>query len=166
MGKQVVVASPKLLHYGNKGEVYMGQVLELEGLPNDHKLLAPHIAYLRELEPNEVKEVDRCVCGRDFITLRFKQDHMRKLDHEMIDLDAPVGHQRQRGPNGRFLPISEDGGQEPPLELEGSPVAPKPGVNAPLGPEKGMMGGKVVSDGRGGAKEVFRIGGGAPVGIQ
>ena len=161
MGKTVYVNDPKVVTYGKIGEVFHGQIIELQGLKNDDLMLAPHIAYFKIIEEEQKRDIEECLCGRRFINGHFKQLHMREMPHDKIDLDANLRQDRPRGPNGRFQPVNPEGEGRLPLESVGAPTAPHPSADAPVAGEHGS---KAVREGPG-TKEVFRIGGGPPKGL-
>lgn len=157
MTTRVWVSSNKVVSYGKYGEVWYGQVLELQGYRNDALMLAPHVAQFRLVEKEQEDDVERCVCGRDFINNRAKSEHMRDRRHESINLDAPI---KERRANGQYRPVNPDGDDHLGLEIEGAPSAPRPG-QAPVSNDPDAALHRVGA----GFQETIRVGGGPPKGI-
>ncbi len=123
---KVVVVSTSMPQYGQTAIDGPGQVIELEGLRNDHTLL--QYRYVRKLTDED--EVYKCdPCGRSFVGTSITgpaRSHLERARHDQdaVDLDDGV---KPKGRKKASASIAEGGDdRQHPLETEGSPAPTKP----------------------------------------
>ncbi len=122
---KVVVVSTSMPQYGQTTIDGPGQVIELEGLRNDHTLL--QYRYVRKLE--EEDEVYDCQCGRRFVGTAISgpaRGHLERARHDQdgVDLD---GGTKAKGRRKASASTTEGGDDRAhPLEREGAESPTKP----------------------------------------
>ena len=122
---KVVVVSTSMPQYGQTVIDGPGQVIELEGLRNDHTLM--EYRYFRKLTDED--EVYDCQCGRKFVGTAISgpaRGHLERARHDQdgVDLDSGAPAKGRRKKSASSAESGDD--SQHPLETEGAAAPTKP----------------------------------------